>query len=63
MLEAFGGTPWGPLGGPLEGPREGFAGSVDDLGGLSSFLQLLQLSYSELGPPCFAGGAPTGQRR
>lgn len=58
MLEAFGGTPGGPLGGPVEGPREGFAGSVDDLGGLSSFLQLLQLSYSELGPPCFAGGGP-----
>ncbi|OEH73588.1 hect type ubiquitin [Cyclospora cayetanensis] len=41
---------------------EGPSLSLDVLGGggLSAFLKLLQLSYSELGPPCFGGGASSG---
>lgn len=38
----------------FEGPLVG----LEDLGGLFHYLKLLQLSYSELGPPCFAGGGP-----
>ncbi|CDJ51166.1 HECT type ubiquitin ligase, putative [Eimeria brunetti] len=52
MLEAFEGSPRSPFGCRQEGP----AGDMKEIGGLSPFLKLLQLSYSELGPPCFAGG-------